>query len=100
MSSDVDCVIPLQHMTGVYTRNSTFLADDEYGRALDTLVKGRCSREQEQAHMWDTGRGIRQTSMSQSKLSGFVDALYAGCADVILRDNTTGEVRTSSSTYV
>jgi hypothetical protein len=31
----------MQHMTGVYSRNSTFLADDEYGRALDTLVKGR-----------------------------------------------------------
>jgi hypothetical protein len=26
--------------TGIYSGNSTFLADEEYGRALDTFVKG------------------------------------------------------------
>ena len=38
-----DAPNPLCHLphfvTGEYTRNKTFLGDDEYGRALDCFVK-------------------------------------------------------------
>ena len=43
-----DAPNPLCHLphfvTGEYTRNKTFLGDDEYGRALDCFVKGCADR--------------------------------------------------------
>lgn len=50
-----DLFTTAHYETGSYSRNTTFLPDPEYSRALDALVKGRWGR---QAGGW-VGRGGR-----------------------------------------
>jgi hypothetical protein len=78
------------HMTGSYQKNSTFLEDAEYSRALDTFVKGVCS--------WMRCMQVNMVIIYvYHKFTRLCPALcyqcaLAGCADVILRDAKTKEV--------
>jgi hypothetical protein len=64
----------LHFETDKYQRNSTFLQDAEYGRALDTFVKGA------QAWLAPFKHHLRKIRACAAETG----ARYTGCVDVLL----------------
>jgi len=93
-------------VTGNYTRNSTYLEDGEYGRALDCFVKGawsssgceRCVVEWKPptaAGSHDEQHVVLCTSAMKANPNRYTST---GCADILVQDGVSGEVRLTART--
>lgn len=80
--------------TGKYKSSGTFLEDAEYGRALDCFVKGVCVRCYSLRLL---SRALSEISARSWEMQPHAHgdtpiAHTAGCADILIQDEATGEV--------
>ena len=102
-STSMDSAVYAHYETGNYVRSDVYLDDKEYGKALDTIVKGLLPKA---CILQDH---IVGHSMQTDILPHFVPShtyiviaevcLYAGCVDVVLTDDGLGKVSPESPCY-
>lgn len=83
--------------TGRYNRNTTFLEDAEYGRALDSFCKGAraCQRRRSGTRCRGSSPDLHPQGAPQPHAPRPIApraAPRAGCADILLQDSGSGEV--------